>query len=136
MEISTATHVNRDVVVLWCEAIASLEAHRGGTAFLTELSAGRTSNDVLEQFIASRGLLVAQLDGAVVGFLAWRDAIIEGVYVRSEHRRTGIARALVTHLCATSTPPRDAHVLPGDRGMKSLFESFAWKARLITMRGE
>jgi hypothetical protein len=29
----------------------------------------------------------------------------------------------------------DAYALPGDRAMKSLYESIGWKARLLTMRG-
>jgi hypothetical protein len=43
---------------------------------------------------------------------------------------------MLNELRAMATPPLDAFALPGDRAMKSLYESIGWKARLITMRGE
>ena len=45
-------------------------------------------------------------------------------------------RQLLHELVVGENPPKDGYALPGDRGMKSLYESLGWKARLLTMRGE
>ena len=55
---------------------------------------------------------------------------------RSQRRRERVATTLLHALVAGERPPKDGYALPGDRGMKSLYESLGWKARLLTMRGE
>jgi hypothetical protein len=55
--------------------------------------------------------------------------------VAHDFRRTKIATTMVRTLLESATPPVDAYALPGDRAMKSLYESIGWKARLLTMRG-
>ncbi len=62
-------------------------------------------------------------------------ASIEAIYVAHGFRRQKVATILVKTLLASDTPPVDAYALPGDRAMKSLYESLGWKARLLTMRG-
>jgi hypothetical protein len=62
--------------------------------------------------------------------------VVEGVFVDHDQRRRGVATTLLKSLMAGEGPPKDGLALPGDRGMKSLYESLGWKARLLTMRGE
>ncbi|HEY5009537.1 MAG TPA: hypothetical protein VIH73_00180 [Acidimicrobiales bacterium] len=72
----------------------------------------------------------------LLGFAIVRDDIVEGVFVEHDERRRRVATTLLTVLIAGERPPKDGFALPGDRGMKSLYESLGWKARLLTMRGE
>jgi hypothetical protein len=43
---------------------------------------------------------------------------------------------MLNAMAQSANPPVDGLALPGDRATKSLYESFGWKARLLTMRGE
>ena len=60
---------------------------------------------------------------------------MEAIYVAHDFRRQKIATTLVRALLSGDSAPVDAYALPGDRAMKSLYESIGWKARLLTMRG-
>jgi GNAT superfamily N-acetyltransferase len=84
--------------------------------------------------VSSGGLFVAREHHTVVGFALRRDGVLEAVYVKKHSRRQGIARALINTVISSSSEPLDAYALPGDRATKSLYESFGWKARLLTMR--
>jgi hypothetical protein len=72
----------------------------------------------------------------LLGFALVRDEVVEGVFVEHRRRRQHVATTLLRALAAGERPPKDGYALPGDRGMKSLYESLGWKARLLTMRGE
>jgi GNAT superfamily N-acetyltransferase len=91
---------------------------------------------LLDDLVASGVLWTIADDKRVLGFALVRDEIVEGVFVDHEHRRHRVATTLLQALVAGESPPKDGFALPGDRGMKSLYESFGWKARLLTMRGE
>jgi hypothetical protein len=65
-----------------------------------------------------------------------RDGVVEGVFVDPRRRRQHVATELLRAVTMGEGAPRDGYALPGDRGMKSLYESLGWKARLLTMRGE
>ncbi len=120
---------------MWERATHDLVTHRGGAVQLLEQSGGLDSHALLERLIAEGAVVLARREGALVGFAVVRARVIEGLFVERALRRTGVARSLVTQLMTWPEPPLDARVLPGDRAMKSLFESFGWKARLLTMRG-
>jgi len=136
MEIAPAEVVTAQLANVWSTAVKELRRHRGGHAFYESQWGDLSSAAVLAELVEARDLFVAIDEGEIVGFAAVRDGVIEGLFVDGGRRRQGVARSLVSYLLAMSSPPRDAQVLPGDRGMKSLFESFGWKARLLTMRGE
>ena len=121
---------------MWTRALYDLESHRGGAALLVTHSNGLDALALLDYLIANGDVVLARYQSFLVGFAVVRDDVIEGIFVERSRRRTGVASALVSYVMTSATPPHDAHVLPGDRAMKSLFESFGWKARLLTMRGE
>lgn len=117
--------------MLFDAALATLVHKRGGRALLVSLGAEATS---LDAYLADESLWVAR-EGSIVGFGVCRGPLILGLYVAPTVRRQGVARALVNEMIRESAP-HDAYALPGDRAMKSLYESFGWKARLLTMRAE
>jgi hypothetical protein len=91
---------------------------------------------LLEHVVASGVLWTIDDESGLLGFALVRDEIVEGIFVDHDRRRQHVATTLLTELVAGEHPPKDGFALPGDRGMKSLYESFGWKARLLTMRGE
>jgi GNAT superfamily N-acetyltransferase len=91
---------------------------------------------LLEQLITDATVWTISDDERLLGFAVVRDDIVEGVFVDHDARRRRVATTLLTVLIAGERPPKDGFALPGDRGMKSLYESLGWKARLLTMRGE
>jgi GNAT superfamily N-acetyltransferase len=91
--------------------------------------------DLLGVVVASASLWVYEDNDGLKAFALCRASLVEAVYVAHEFRRQKIATLLVRALIDGPTPPIDAYALPGDRGMKSLYESIGWKARLLTMRG-
>ena len=135
-KVEVARSITPDLSHLWDEALKGLVAHRGGTEMLTTELSHRDPSQLLAQLVHDRGITLAFIDETLVGFAAVERGVIEALYVERSHRRHGVGRSLVNYLMNSQFPPRDAHVLPGDRAMKSLFESFGWKARLLTMRGE
>ncbi len=119
-------------------ALSDLRSHRGGAQLENEIlallpsGAGKSLVDLLlenqcvqgayrEEVLA--GILVCSLDSRC----------IVGIYVDRDFRRQGVAQALVRDALGRDSAPVDAWVLPGDRAMKSLFESAGWKARRLTM---
>jgi hypothetical protein len=94
-------------------------------------------DDELLMSVVTDGLVwTIEDENRVLGFALVRDNVVEGVFVGHDERRQRIATILLKTLAAGEDPPRDGLALPGDRGMKSLYESLGWKARLLTMRGE
>lgn len=102
---------------------------------MSTLLRGTEESSLLDSVVASSSLWACEDGDAVVGFLLCREGLIEAVYVAHSARRRKVATTLVRTLLASPAPPIDAYALPGDRAMKSLFESLGWKARLLTMRG-
>jgi hypothetical protein len=86
--------------------------------------------------VAIRALWTISDDTGLLGFAVVRDEVVEGIFVDQRRRRDHVATSLLRVLTEGENPPKDGYALPGDRGMKSLYESFGWKARLLTMRGE
>jgi GNAT superfamily N-acetyltransferase len=121
---------------MWSLAIAEVTRKRGGEALMATIAAGAASDQLLAHLIAAGELWSAHDDETLVGFALCRDRVVEALYVERHHRRRGVARGLLAALRANDVPPFDALALPGDRAMKSLYESIGWKARLLTMRGE
>jgi ribosomal protein S18 acetylase RimI-like enzyme len=136
VNVRLVTSSTPELETLWASAFSEVAKKRGGEALLVTVGAGMAPGQLLDHFI-SLGDLWSTHDGdAVVGFALCRDGVVEGLYVERHHRRRGVARAMLTTLRALEVPPVDALALPGDRAMKSLYESIGWKARLLTMRGE
>ncbi|MFI5035259.1 MAG: GNAT family N-acetyltransferase [Acidimicrobiales bacterium] len=134
MTLAAATDVSEELRQLWDAALSALAATRGGPELLAE--ALPTSPDPLAAIVAEGGLFLERRDDVVIGFAVVRECTIVGVYVTPAARGGGVARAMATDLFAMAEPPRDALALPGDRAMKSLYESLGLKARLLTMRAE
>lgn len=135
-KIEVACEITPDLARLWAVALRGLLAHRGGPELLATEIGHLDSTELLTRLVKDQGIVLAFVDETLIGFAAVRFDVIEALYVEPSHRRHGVGRSLVNYLMSRENPPRDAHVLPGDRAMKSLFESFGWKARLLTMRGE
>lgn len=136
MQITVASTVTPELTAIWADALKALLRHRGGQELYQSQFGDQAGEDVLDELVGANSLLTAREERAITGFAVIQDGVIKGLFVDPNRRRSGVARALVTSLIEGDIPVRDSLVLPGDRGMKSLFESFGWKARLLTMRGE
>ncbi len=134
MKVDIAVEVNPRISKLVETATASTTKHRGGGELVATILAERDLDDLLRDAVSQRGLFVAHNGDEVVGFALCRNGVLEAVYVDRRFRRKGIARTLVNAVVASSRETLDAYALPGDRATKSLYESFGWKARLLTMR--
>ena len=120
---------------LWRNAVKRLRQHRGGNELYATIGGETAPDELLDQLVAA-GALWTIGDDHVAGFAVVRDDVVEAIFTAPDVRRQRIATSLLEALVASPTPPRDGYALPGDRGTKSLYESFGWKARLLTMRGE
>jgi GNAT superfamily N-acetyltransferase len=116
------------------EAFESAEEHRGGRALIEQLAA-RDVTEFCRELSSTGGVWAAYIGDEVVGWALIQDRVILTMFVRPENRRQGVGSKFVKHLLESDLPPIDAFALPGDRAMKSLYESIGWKARLLTMRG-
>jgi GNAT superfamily N-acetyltransferase len=135
VSVSLAQGVTPQLHGLWDRAHRDLLSKRGGGALLATLTNGMPERELLDVVVASASLWTYEDSEALKGFALCRASLVEVVYVAHEYRRQKIATSLVRALLESPTPPVDAYALPGDRGMKSLYESIGWKARLLTMRG-
>jgi GNAT superfamily N-acetyltransferase len=135
VSVSLARGVTPALSELWDRAHRDVLAKRGGRALLATLADGMPERDLLEVVVASGALWTYEDEDGLKGFALCRASLVEAVYVAHAYRRQKIATALLRGLLEGPTPPIDAYALPGDRGMKSLYESIGWKARLLTMRG-
>jgi GNAT superfamily N-acetyltransferase len=93
-------------------------------------------DEVFDVALSLGALFVARDGDEPVGLALVREGTVEAVYVIESHRRRGVARALLNAVMGARREVLDAYALPGDRATKSLYESFGWKARLLTMRAE
>jgi GNAT superfamily N-acetyltransferase len=122
--------------VIWDNAVNEAVKKRGGEELLSTIRGEVAPDQLLKRLIALGCLWTCHDGDTVVGIVICRNRVVETLYVDRQHRRQGIARAMLSELRAMATPPLDAFALPGDRATKSLYESIGWKARLLTMRGE
>lgn len=121
---------------MWDHAIKRLKNHRGGPELYTTIRRDVDEESLLTYVVTSGALWTISDEKRVLGFALVRDEVVEGVFVHHEQRRQRVATTLLRALVAGENAPKDGLALPGDRGMKSLYESLGWKARLLTMRGE
>lgn len=135
MNVSLVSTVTPELQLLWDHAHRDLLAKRGGSALLATLCGVTSENELLNEVIASSSLWRVEVDGELKAFGLCRGGVVEAIYVEHGSRRQKIATTLVRTLLNGDSPPIDAYALPGDRAMKSLYESLGWKARLLTMRG-
>jgi GNAT superfamily N-acetyltransferase len=140
--VSTARAADDDIVELVKEALNALVAHRGGQRLFGDITHTVGASEPIamtERLIRDDGLVVATWDASPVAVaavgLGSRPTLL-GVYVTSTHRRRGLGRSLVQWVIESPHHVVDAWALPGDRAMKSLYESVGWKARRLTMSGE
>ncbi|MGH3732919.1 MAG: hypothetical protein ACRDVC_06010 [Acidimicrobiales bacterium] len=134
MSVLLATELTPELETLWERARRDVLAKRGGVALMATLSDSTPPDQLLPAVITASSLWTYRGD-QLKGFALCRGRLIEAIYVAHEFRRQKIATTIVRTLLDGPTPPLDAYALPGDRAMKSLYESIGWKARLLTMRG-
>jgi GNAT superfamily N-acetyltransferase len=134
--LAPAHEVSPELVSLWSEAVHAARHQRGGPQLLATIRGGVDEEVLLEHLVDLHAVWLAMEDDELVGMALYRDDVIEAVFVTAQHRRRGVARMVVNTLKSLETPPKDALALPGDRATKSLYESFGWKARLLTMHAE
>jgi GNAT superfamily N-acetyltransferase len=136
VHVHQATSVSDELRALWDHALKRLTAHRGGPELYHAIRRDVDDDALLEELIAEGTMWTISDEHRLLGFAVVRDDVVEGVFVHHDERRRRVATTLLTVLIAGERPPKDGFALPGDRGMKSLYESLGWKARLLTMRGE
>jgi GNAT superfamily N-acetyltransferase len=136
VRVLRADATSDDLRELWGHALKRLKSHRGGPELYDTIRRDADDEALLDHVVTSGALWTIGDGTKLLGFALVRDEVVEGVFVDHEHRRKRVATTLLRELMAGEDPPRDGFALPGDRGMKSLYESLGWKARLLTMRGE
>ncbi len=129
--IERAGAVTAQLAGVWRHAIDDVAGRRGGSRYLEDVLGGVEPEAMLSSFAAAGSLWSD--DAASIMIVSHR--LILALYVDPAHRRQGRGRALVT-LARQEANARDALALPGDRAMKSLYESVGWKARLLTLGDE
>jgi GNAT superfamily N-acetyltransferase len=135
LNVSLVRVATPELETLWHHAHRDVLAKRGGAALVATLCGTTPEGELLSEVIATSSLWSIRVDGVLKGFGLCRDGVVEAIYVEHSSRRQKLATTLVRTLLAGDPPPVDAYALPGDRAMKSLYESLGWKARLLTMRG-
>ena len=136
MHVIQPSEVSDELRAFWQHAYKRLLSHRGGPELYNTIRRDVDDDELLAHVVASGALWTIGDDRALLGFALVRDEVVECVFVDHQRRREHVATDLLNALVAGENPPKDGYALPGDRGMKSLYESFGWKARLLTMRGE
>jgi GNAT superfamily N-acetyltransferase len=136
VNVQRSTGVSDELRALWDHALKRLAGHRGGPELYNTIRRDVDDDALLEHVVAIGALWTIGDEGGLLGFALVRDDVVEGVFIQHDRRRQRVATTLLQELVAGESPPRDGYALPGDRGMKSLYESLGWKARLLTMRGE
>jgi ribosomal protein S18 acetylase RimI-like enzyme len=135
VKVSLVASVTPELDELWERAHRDVKAKRGGLALLKTMGDTGHQGQLLSALTASSSLWIVTEKGLIKGFGVCRGGVVEAIYVSPEFRRQKVATTLVKTLLASDASPLDAYALPGDRAMKSLYESLGWKARLLTMRG-
>jgi GNAT superfamily N-acetyltransferase len=136
VDVQRSTGVSDELRALWDHALKRLAGHRGGPELYNTIRRDVDDDALLKHVVAIGALWTIGDEDGLLGFALVRDEIVEGVFVQHDRRRQRVATTLLRELVVGENPPRDGYALPGDRGMKSLYESLGWKARLLTMRGE
>lgn len=136
MNIHVANAVTADLEKLWHAALQRMDGHRGGAELVATISREVAPDELLASLVREGVVWTIGNDVHLAGFAVVRDEVVEGIFITPNSRRQHVATSLLEALVGSAQPPRDGYALPGDRGMKSLYESFGWKARLLTMRGE
>ena len=137
MIVSIATRATPDFLALWNQATGETVKLRGGREVIDAIRQGRSDDELAQRLVGDQCVWLARKDDdTLLGFALCRDHVIELLYVDRPHRRRGVARTMLNTMAHSANPPVDGLALPGDRATKSLYESFGWKARLLTMRGE
>ncbi len=126
--IERAGAVTAQLADVWRRAIQGVAGRRGGPRYLEDVLGGIEPDSMLRSFAAAGSLWSD--DAASILVVSQR--VILALYVEPTERRRGRGRALVT-FARHEADARDALALPGDRAMKSLYESVGWKARLLTL---
>lgn len=136
MHVLRASSASDELRGLWDHALKRLRSHRGGPELYDTIRREIDEDALLDHVVAVGALWTIADESRLLGFALVRDDVVEGVFVDHDHRRHHVATTLLQALVVGEDPPKDGFALPGDRGMKSLYESMGWKARLLTMRGE
>jgi GNAT superfamily N-acetyltransferase len=136
VHVLRASSASDELRGLWDHALKRLRSHRGGPELYDTIRREIDEDALLDHVVAVGALWTIADESRLLGFALVRDDVVEGVFVDHDHRRHHVATTLLQALVVGEDPPKDGFALPGDRGMKSLYESMGWKARLLTMRGE
>lgn len=136
MKVQHCAAVTDDLHELWEHACKRLLSHRGGAELYASIRRDTPSGALLETLVDRGFVWTVADDDRLLGFAIVRQNVVEGIFVDHHSRRQRAATTLLQSLVRSEAAPKDGFALPGDRGMKSLYESFGWKARLLTMRGE
>jgi GNAT superfamily N-acetyltransferase len=131
-------------------ARVDLAVARGGTEFLVTLGITDPPDEQFVELLKDerRSVFVGTYDDAVVGFAlvqksdlisaGEQSATIDLLYVEQDARAVGVGEALFQAIeawCALHLiTVIDAPVLPGDRLLKSFFETQGFRARLLVMQ--
>jgi transposase InsO family protein len=136
MNVENTSAVTDDLLQLWEHACKRLLRQRGGAELYTTMRRDAPSAALLETLVDGGYVWTIANEDQLLGFAIVRQNVVEGIFVDHQSRRKKAATTLLNALVSSAAAPKDGFALPGDRGMKSLYESFGWKARLLTMRGE
>ena len=136
MNVECASVATDQLLGLWEHALKRLLHHRGGEALYASIRRDIPSSELLETLVGEGFIWTIANDAQLLGFAVVRESVVEGIFVDHDSRRQKVATTLLNALVVSDAGAIDGFALPGDRGMKSLYESFGWKARLLTMRGE
>lgn len=136
MKVQQSVAVTDDLLQLWEHASKRLLSHRGGVELYATIRRDAPTGELLEALVDGGYVWTVANEDQLLGFAVVRQNVVEGIFVDHHSRRQKAATTLLHALVGSVAAPKDGFALPGDRGMKSLYESFGWKARLLTMRGE
>lgn len=97
-----------------------------------QLTVGTDAFLTLEQTAENEGLFddklyVAEVDGAVQGFVAYSDEELAWLYVDPTTYKKGIGRALVRHAVSDSAPTMEIELLEGNAPALELYFSEGFK---------
>lgn len=101
--------------------VFELEASGLSDAFLTLEETGE------EEGLFEATLLVAEIDGAVVGFAGYTDDEVTWLYVDPARFRLGIGRALLNAVLREAGKPLELDVLTGNAAALALYLSAGFK---------
>jgi GNAT superfamily N-acetyltransferase len=136
MKVHNTDETTGELLDLWEHACKRLLSHRGGVELYGSIRRDAPSGELLETLVDGGFVWTIAHDEQLLGFAVVRENVVEGIFVDHDSRRQKVATTLLQTIVESPAAPKDGFALPGDRGMKSLYESFGWKARLLTMRGE